>query len=75
MTYSVKPLKFTDRQIQVIRGLAAQLTYIQLAERMQITDRTVKQHVLHLKLKLGARHRRDIPALYYEQTGDNPFPK
>ncbi len=49
----------TDREIQVLELLAEGLSNRAIAERLRISDQTVKFHVASLSGKLGAANRTD----------------
>ncbi|TCO62839.1 response regulator transcription factor [Actinocrispum wychmicini] len=56
----------TDREIQVVRLVAAGLSNAQIGERLWISERTAKQHVSNLRRKLRARDRAHLVSLCYQ---------
>jgi DNA-binding NarL/FixJ family response regulator len=66
-------LKFTERQRQVVRLIAVGCSNLEIAERLGVSPRTAKAHADVLRVKLGVSRRRQIPAAYREQTGDDPL--
>ena len=47
----------TDREIEVLRLVADGLTNSEVAERLFLSDKTVKSHVSHILIKLRLSHR------------------
>ena len=64
--------RFTERQRQVVRLIAAGCSNIEIAERLGVSPRTAKAHSDVLRNKLGVSRRRQIPAAYRETTGKTP---
>ncbi|MHB8160143.1 MAG: LuxR C-terminal-related transcriptional regulator [Thermoleophilia bacterium] len=56
----------TPRESEVLKSLAEGLSNVQLAERLFISERTVKTHIANIFRKLGFTKRLDA-ALYYRQ--------
>ena len=65
--------RFTERQRQVVRLIAAGCSNVEIAERLGVSPRTAKAHSDVLRNKLGVSRRRQIPAAYRELTGDDPL--
>ncbi len=65
--------RFTERQRQVVRLIAAGCSNIEIAERLGVSPRTAKAHSDVLRTKLGVSRRRQIPAAYREATGEDPL--
>lgn len=65
----VEPL--TDRELAVLRQMAAGSSNQEIAERLVISIGTVKAHVHHITAKLGARSRTEAVA-YARQAGIIP---
>jgi len=63
----------TPRQREVVTLIAAGLSNEEVAERLAISPRTAKAHSDTLRQKLGVTRRRQIPAAYRMQTGDDPL--
>jgi DNA-binding NarL/FixJ family response regulator len=51
------PDSLTDRELQVLRLIAAGLSNTEIAGRLHVSDATVKTHVNHIFAKTGARDR------------------
>lgn len=66
-------IKFTERQRQVVRLIAAGCSNVEVAERLGVSPRTAKAHSDVLRAKLRVSRRRQIPAAYREATGDDPL--
>lgn len=49
--------ELTARQVQVLEHVAAGLTNVRIAERLGITEESVKRHLRELRFKLRARDR------------------
>src|SRR6266404_1468155 len=47
----------TDREREVIRGIAAGLVNKEIADQLGISEQTVKNHIARIFAKLGARGR------------------
>ena len=54
----------TDREMEVLRHLAAGETNGRIARRLMITEGTVKTHVKHILRKLGAANRAEAASLW-----------
>ena len=65
--------RFTERQRQVVRLIAAGCSNLEIAERLGVSPRTAKAHSDVLRAKLGVSRRRQIPAAYREATGEDPL--
>jgi ATP/maltotriose-dependent transcriptional regulator MalT len=65
--------RFTERQRQVVRLIAAGCSNVEIAERLGVSPRTAKAHSDVLRGKLGVSRRRQIPAAYRELTGEDPL--
>lgn len=63
----------TDRQREVVALIAAGCSNEEVAMRLGISPRTAKAHADALRQKLGVPRRRQIPAAYRTQTGDDPL--
>ena len=61
----VEPL--TDRELAVLRQLAAGSSNQEIAQRLVISVGTVKAHIYHITAKLGARSRTEAVARAREQ--------
>jgi DNA-binding NarL/FixJ family response regulator len=66
-------IRFTERQRQVVRLIAAGCSNIEIAERLGVSPRTAKAHADVLRTKLGVTRRRQIPAAFREATGEDPL--
>ena len=64
---------FTDRQIEVVRLIAAGCSNEEVGLKLSISARTAKAHADALRQKLGVARRRQIPAAYRAITRDDPF--
>ena len=54
----------TEREEQIVELLAAGLTNRAIAERLQLSERTVENHVSHVLTKTGHRSRSGVAAWY-----------
>jgi DNA-binding NarL/FixJ family response regulator len=66
-------IKFTERQRQVVRLIAAGCSNLEIAERLGVSPRTAKAHSDVLRVKLRVSRRRQIPAAYRSVTGEDPL--
>lgn len=66
-------IKFTERQRQVVRLIAAGCSNLEVAQRLGVSPRTAKAHSDVLRVKLGVSRRRHIPAAYRQATGEDPL--
>ena len=69
---------FTDRQVEVIRAIAAGRSPEDTARMLGITERTYKAHADYIRGKLAqagvhTTSRRELPRVYAELTGLNPW--
>jgi len=52
----------TERQTDVLRLVASGLTYIQVGDRLGLTERTVRYHMLEIMARLHLEHRNQVIA-------------
>ena len=64
---------FTDRQIEVVRLIAAGCSNEEVGLKLGISSRTAKAHADALRQKLGVARRRQIPAAYRALTSEDPL--
>ena len=57
----IEPL--TRREIEILEFLAQRLSAKEIAQRLIISDRTVKRHTANIYQKLGVNSRRDAVAI------------
>ncbi len=50
----------TERQSEVVRLLVKGLTYQEIADRLFLSERTIKYHMKKIKEKLGVKTRREV---------------
>jgi DNA-binding NarL/FixJ family response regulator len=58
--------KLTERELDVLRHLAAGRTNAEIASALRLGETTVKTHVAHLSQKLNLRDRISAVVLAYE---------
>jgi DNA-binding CsgD family transcriptional regulator len=61
------PAPLTARQAEVLQLLAEGATNGEIAERLVISEHTIKSHVKHILRQLGAANRTEAVAWYYQQ--------
>ena len=61
--------KVSQREQEVLDGLLENLANKELADRLHISERTVKFHVSNLLAKFGVRRRADLILLCYQRRG------
>jgi DNA-binding CsgD family transcriptional regulator len=64
-----KGVAITQREREVLILLARGCTAAEIADELAISARTVRAHLDALRLKLGARRCRELPAIYREVSG------
>jgi DNA-binding CsgD family transcriptional regulator len=65
--------RFTERQREVVRLIAAGCSNLEIAQQLGVSPRTAKAHSDILRMKLSVSRRRQIPAAYRQLTGDDPL--
>ncbi len=60
--------RFPEREIEVLREVAAGHTNAEIADRLHISQATVKTHLLHVYDKLGVTDRAAAVAHAYESN-------
>ncbi len=65
--HSVSPDALTPREIDVVREVANGNTNAEIAERLYISEATVKTHLIHIYDKLGVSDRAAAVARAYER--------
>jgi DNA-binding CsgD family transcriptional regulator len=63
----------TPRQRGVIQQIARGCSNDETAEALGISERTVRSHVVAIRVKLRVARKAQIPVAYFQQTGDNPL--
>jgi DNA-binding NarL/FixJ family response regulator len=62
------PVDLSRRELDVVRLIAEGLSNKQIADRLQLSDKTVKNHVANIFSKLGVTARTQI-AIHAIRTG------
>lgn len=62
--HSLGPSRLTRREIEVSRLVSEGLSNGQIAQRLQLSIRTVETHVMHIRAKYGLANRRAISTLW-----------
>jgi len=63
------PTDLSRREQEVLNGLLENLANKEVADRLNISERTVKFHVSNLLAKFGVRRRADLILLCYQRRG------
>jgi DNA-binding CsgD family transcriptional regulator len=63
----------TIRQREVVALIAAGYSNEEVSRQLGITPRTAKAHSDTVRMKLGVRRRRQIPAAFRLVTGEDPL--
>ena len=66
---SDSPADLSKREQEVLNGLLENLANKELADRLHISERTIKFHVSNLLAKFGVRRRADLILLCYQRRG------
>jgi DNA-binding NarL/FixJ family response regulator len=64
------PSELSRREQEVLSGLLENLANKEVADRLHISERTVKFHVSNLLAKFGVRRRADLILLCYQRRAD-----
>ncbi|MGA8555292.1 MAG: response regulator transcription factor [Candidatus Acidiferrales bacterium] len=67
---SDSPTELSRREQEVLSGLLENLANKEVADRLHISERTVKFHVSNLLAKFGVRRRADLILLCYQRRGN-----
>jgi DNA-binding NarL/FixJ family response regulator len=65
------PAELSRREQEVLNGLLENLANKEVADRLHISERTVKFHVSNLLAKFGVRRRADLILLCYQRRGES----
>jgi LuxR family transcriptional regulator, regulator of acetate metabolism len=64
--------ELTRRELEVLRMLAEGATNVGIAQRLVVSEGTVKTHVKHIFRKLGVQNRSQAVCRYYRARGAGP---
>jgi DNA-binding CsgD family transcriptional regulator len=65
------PLSLTSRQNEVLRLLAEGATNAEIANRLIVSEHTVKSHIKHILRELGAANRTEAAASYHRLAAES----
>lgn len=65
------PLPLTSRQTEVLRLLADGATNAEIANRLVVSEHTVKSHIKHILRELGAANRTEAAAAYHRLADES----
>lgn len=68
MSTPIRPGNLSQREIEVIQLIADGLTDKEIAERLFITQRTVAEHIVNIRSKLGASNRASAVYAYFVKS-------
>ena len=54
------PMSLTDRELEVVKGVARFLTNEEIAKELDIVPKTVEYHLVNIRAKLGMPSRREV---------------
>jgi len=70
-----EPSQPTDREMEILALVSEGLTNAQIAQRLRVSDNTVKFHLQNVYLKLGVRNRTEAATWYLRQRAGGGRPR